>query len=406
MWHIHEYEVKSDVLFLPGVPGPVEQQDREKALKTYGKTIHFFGRYLESRYGVLFKKERDNRAYMEGLSQGIHSKAHADGAGLKTIVQDINLHCLETWKGFVQSCYGSGVNMSKTNSEKIAGLEAEVLQAINNLTKTVKGKLIQEEEKGKEDPEFELEFGSFKKGPKDDKNKGGGRKIGEFQKIKAPIFEGEDAFGWIYKVERFFEIQDIGVRDRLKAATICLDGKALAWFRWSQARDPFRSWEDLKERLLERFQLTGEGNLYHQFLAIPQEGTVRDYVSNFERLSCQLGDIPEIVLEVTFINGLKDDTRSAVRILQPANLARAMTLAVMIDENKFSIGTPKTSGGNFYLKQHLTILKFLNVNNIRDDIQKEDAFRGLCAMVKVNTSVDLSSLVFLCRAISSWHQLL
>ncbi|CAI9292865.1 unnamed protein product [Lactuca saligna] len=87
--------------------------------------------------------------------------------------------------------------MSKTNSEKIAGLEAgvaaleqdltklrgeadlakkentaqftEVLQAINNLTKTVKGKLIQEEEKDKEDPEFELEFGSFKKGPKDDK---------------------------------------------------------------------------------------------------------------------------------------------------------------------------------------------------------------------------------------------
>ncbi|CAI9272696.1 unnamed protein product [Lactuca saligna] len=58
--------------------------------------------YLESRYGVLFKKERDNRAYMEGLSQGIHSKAHADGVGLKTIVRDINLHCLETWQGFVQ----------------------------------------------------------------------------------------------------------------------------------------------------------------------------------------------------------------------------------------------------------------------------------------------------------------
>ncbi|CAI9296066.1 unnamed protein product [Lactuca saligna] len=169
--------------------------------------------------------------------------------------------------------------------------------------------------------------------------------MGEFQKIKAPIFEGEDAFGWIYKVERFFEIQDIGVRDRLKAAAICLDGKGLAWFRWSQARDPFRSWEDLKEWLLERFQLTGEGNIYHQFIAIRQEGTVRDYVSNFERLSCQLGDIPESVLEGTFINGLKDDTRSAVRILQPANLARAMTLAVMIDENKFSIGTPKTIGG-------------------------------------------------------------
>ncbi|CAH1451320.1 unnamed protein product [Lactuca virosa] len=186
--------------------------------------------------------------------------------------------------------------MSKTNTEKIAGLEAgvaaleqdltkireeadfarkenaaqftELMQAINNLAKTVKGKSSQDEEMDKVETEFELEFGSFKKGPKEYKNKGGGRQMGEFRKLKAPIFEGEDAFGWIYKVKRFFEIQDIGVRDRLKAATICLDGKALAWFRWSQARNPFRSWEELKERLLERFQLTGEGNLYHQFLAI------------------------------------------------------------------------------------------------------------------------------------------
>nr|KAJ0188358.1 hypothetical protein LSAT_V11C900499760 [Lactuca sativa] len=30
MWHIHEYEVKRDVLFLLGVPGPVEWQDWEK----------------------------------------------------------------------------------------------------------------------------------------------------------------------------------------------------------------------------------------------------------------------------------------------------------------------------------------------------------------------------------------
>ncbi|CAI9272697.1 unnamed protein product [Lactuca saligna] len=53
-------------------------------------------------FTLISLKERDNRAYMEGLSQGIHSKAHADGVGLKTIVRDINLHCLETWQGFVQ----------------------------------------------------------------------------------------------------------------------------------------------------------------------------------------------------------------------------------------------------------------------------------------------------------------
>ncbi|KAJ0581014.1 putative Oil body-associated protein [Helianthus annuus] len=41
MWHSHEYEVKSGVLFLPGVPGPVERKDLEKVAK-HGKTIHFW----------------------------------------------------------------------------------------------------------------------------------------------------------------------------------------------------------------------------------------------------------------------------------------------------------------------------------------------------------------------------
>ncbi|MFS7967246.1 putative Oil body-associated protein [Helianthus anomalus] len=41
MWHSHKYEVKSGVLFLPGVPGPVERKDLEKVAK-HGKTIHIW----------------------------------------------------------------------------------------------------------------------------------------------------------------------------------------------------------------------------------------------------------------------------------------------------------------------------------------------------------------------------
>lgn len=66
---------------------------------------------------------------------------------------------------------------------------------------------------------------------------------------------------------------------------------------------------------------------------------------------------------------------------------------------------------------------------IRDDIEKEDAFRGLCAMVcthssykicdmwtaqviwafpfcfqvRANPSGGLSSLIYMCKAIASWH---
>ncbi|GAB2285053.1 Transportin-1 [Dionaea muscipula] len=42
---------------------------------------------------------------------------------------------------------------------------------------------------------------------------------------------------------------------------------------------------------------------------------------------------------------------------------------------------------------------------IRDDIEKEDAFRGLCAMVKANPSGALSSFAFMCNAIASWHEI-
>lgn len=102
------------------------------------------------------------------------------------------------------------------------------------------------------------------------------------RKLKMPLFDGEDSHGWIYKVERYFEVQDIEPGEQLRAAVLCMKGQALAWFRWSEARSPFRTWEGLKRRLLERFQSSQEGTLYEQFLAITQEGSAREYVSLFE----------------------------------------------------------------------------------------------------------------------------
>lgn len=45
------------------------------------------------------------------------------------------------------------------------------------------------------------------------------------------------------------------------------------------------------------------------------------------------------------------------------------------------------------------------LSRIRDDIEKEDAFRGLCAVVKANPSGALSSLVSMCQAIASWNEI-
>ncbi|CAH9125944.1 unnamed protein product [Cuscuta epithymum] len=45
------------------------------------------------------------------------------------------------------------------------------------------------------------------------------------------------------------------------------------------------------------------------------------------------------------------------------------------------------------------------LSTIRDDIEKEEAFRGLCAMVRANPSGALSAMVFMCKAIASWQEI-
>ncbi|GKD91842.1 ankyrin repeat-containing protein, partial [Tanacetum coccineum] len=155
-------------------------------------------------------------------------------------------------------------------------------------------------------------------------------------KLKMPLFDGEDSHGWIYKVERYFEVQDIQPREQLRAAILYIVGQALSWFRWSEARSPFRLWEGLKRRLLERFQLSREGTLYEKFLVITQERSAHEYVSLFETLAGQLVGIPDEVMEGTFIKGLRPELRSAVRVMQPEGLNHAMKLAIMIDDNKLN----------------------------------------------------------------------
>ncbi|KAF7837069.1 oil body-associated protein 1A-like [Senna tora] len=118
LWHSHLYEVKSGILFLPGVPGPIQRQDLEKVCKTYGKVYHFWQidkgdslplgepqlmmavtrdgqmyqdllKSVEQRFGIELEKERKNREYMTGPQHGIHPLANGGGKGIKTVLREV-----------------------------------------------------------------------------------------------------------------------------------------------------------------------------------------------------------------------------------------------------------------------------------------------------------------------------
>eukprot|EP00249_Psilotum_nudum_P014234 c24733_g1_i1 orf=354-1094(-) len=123
LWHSHEYEVKSGVLFLPGVPGIAEHSELSDICRTYGKVFHFWqfdkgdslplglpqlmmaltsdgqlneqlAEDVQKRFSVSFEEKRKKRAEMKGPEQGIHPLANTwqSGKGLFPTLREVESH--------------------------------------------------------------------------------------------------------------------------------------------------------------------------------------------------------------------------------------------------------------------------------------------------------------------------
>ena len=49
-------------------------------------------------------------------------------------------------------------------------------------------------------------------------------------------------------------------------------------------------------------------------------------------------------------------------------------------------------------------LRCVALRTIRDDIEKEHAFKGLCSMIRLNPRAPLNSMAALCDALASWSR--
>ena len=149
-----------------------------------------------------------------------------------------------------------------------------------------------------------------------------------------PIFDGEDPDGWILRVERYFAFYKLTEDEMLEAVAVAMDGDALRWYQWENKRRPIRRWEDLKTFILRQFRSVSGGSLYEQWLATTQSTTVKEYRRAFIETAAPLDRVSEDILMGHFVNGLKEDIKAEVRVLNPLNLEQAMELAVRIEEKQ------------------------------------------------------------------------
>jgi len=177
-------------------------------------------------------------------------------------------------------------------------LEAEKFESqrmMEELLETVRGMTLRNEH-----DQFHNGDGSgvgedYKYGPKQ-----------KWRKLTIPIFDGEDAFGWTSRMERYFESEGVGDHEKIQASMIAMEGKALTWYKRWEFCAQISTWEELKTAIIRRFEPSRLQNPYELLPSLKQMGTVEDYREQFEFNAGPLVRAEKEYLKGIFVNGLKD----------------------------------------------------------------------------------------------------
>ncbi|KAF7812804.1 Retrotransposable element Tf2 [Senna tora] len=163
----------------------------------------------------------------------------------------------------------------------------------------------------------------------------------KYRKLELPLFDGDDAVGWLFRVERYFSINRMKDEDKLEAVAVCLEGRALNWLQWIETRVEMRTWPKFKTELLRRFHQSQLGNGYEMLMALKQTGSAAEYREKFELLSAPLKDAPEDMLISVFLNGLKEDVRAELRMSRAQNLLEVLDLAHKVEDRNMVLAKLK-----------------------------------------------------------------
>ncbi|KAL4037585.1 hypothetical protein IC575_001182 [Cucumis melo] len=216
------------------------------------------------------------------------------------------------------------------------------------------------------------------------RNEGGERRIdcdegysdrNKFKKIEMPVFTGEDPDSWLFRAERYFQIHRLTESEKMLVSTISFDGPALNWYRSQEERNKFVSWSNMKERLLIRFRSSKDGTIGGQFLRIKQEGSVEEYINLFDKMVAPVNELPEWVIEDTFMNGLLPWVRSEVVFCRPKGLAEMMEAAQMVENREIVRMEAKMSGySGGKLSNQIASNGKINPGGVAGDIKGNSSF--------------------------------
>ena len=120
--------------------------------------------------------------------------------------------------------------------------------------------------------------------------------------------------------------------EKVKVAVVSFGQEEVDWFRWSHHSKRVESWEDLKKRMFDLFNDTGQQSLGARLICIKQEGSYSDYVKKFVTYSAPLPDMAESVLLDTFLTGLEPALQAEVISRHPQTLEECTKEAQLVND--------------------------------------------------------------------------
>lgn len=126
------------------------------------------------------------------------------------------------------------------------------------------------------------------------------------KKVELPLFSGDDPAGWIVRAEVYFHVQDTSPEVKVSLAQLCMEGHTIHFFKSLLDENAELTWDQLKLALVERYGGIGEGDIFEQLASLQQEGSIDEYIQEFERLISQVRHLPDDQYCGYFIHGLKE----------------------------------------------------------------------------------------------------
>lgn len=158
-----------------------------------------------------------------------------------------------------------------------------------------------------------------------------GGHTGRLPKLHFPSFDGENPKLWITRCEDYFDLYLVPPQLWIRVATMHFSSAAARWLQSVDAKLKSLHWSDFCQLSLSCFGRDEHEALLHQLFHIRQTTTVADYIDRFtglvDQLTAYVVHLDPIYYTQCFIDGLRDEFRSAILVQRPISFDTACVLA-------------------------------------------------------------------------------